>query len=818
MTKDYSGQNLRGRSFKGENLEGANFSYADVRGADFTSAVLTGANFSHAKAGLRCCLAISLVIFSLLMSVVSVFMLATAVSYMGYALVSNSLEDVFAGVVGLIALTVFFILTIRRGLVVACGFLALAVAVVGAVTVVFAVTFAATGGIQLPVAAVVASTLAAAGALAAAVAFTLAVAVLGAVAGPLAVAVAVAMAVAMAVTFALAAVVVAVVIGAREVAVPTAWAAVLTGVTGAKLAVTVAGAAVGAAATPGLFAYVGWRALAGDEKQAFVRRIAVAIAAICGTSFHSADLTDADFTQATLKNTKFTKAILKNTRWFQAQKLHLAAVETTYLQNVQVRQLVVTGKGENKNFDRLDLRGLNLREANLENASFIDADLYKANLSNANLSRTILVRTNLEITDLRGACLTGSCIQDWNISRGTKLDGIVCDYVYLKWLDEDKRDQMPHRGKFKKGGFVLFAKYILDTIDIYHNKDIKPRLALTVLKKLSKDYDEPLDIVAVGKRGDKVFMKVKLSEDVEPEEFKEQYFSRYEDGLKLISSPSKQLPLVNELVENRLAEIASDETDEISNINITYVEYLNTPKDVVIQGEVTVETIETGGDTIHQSGSFGIGVNKGEVHAEKFAGTITENNSTKPNNFTVRTILILAANPKTTSRLRLDEEVREIDAGLQRAKKRELFDLKQRWAVRVQDVYQSLLDFKPQIVHFSGHGAGDDGLELEDETGKMRLVDTVALAELFKLFAGNIECVVFNACYSEVQAMAIAQHIAYVIGMNKAIGDKAAIKFATGFYNALGAGESVEFAYKLGCNVIQLDGIPEHLTPVLKKK
>lgn len=186
--------------------------------------------------------------------------------------------------------------------------------------------------------------------------------------------------------------------------------------------------------------------------------------------------------------------------------------------------------------------------------------------------------------------------------------------------------------------------------------------------------------------------------------------------------------------------------------------------------------------------------------------------------YVVKTILILAANPKTTPPLRLDEEVREIDAGLQRAKKRELFDLKQRWAVRVQDVYQSLLDFKPQIIHFSGHGAGDDGLELEDENGKMRLVDTVALARLFELFTSNVECVVLNACYSEVQAIAIAQHIPYVIGMNKNIGDKAAIKFATGFYRALGAGESVEFAYKLGCNVIQLDGIPEHLTPVLKKK
>jgi hypothetical protein len=161
--------------------------------------------------------------------------------------------------------------------------------------------------------------------------------------------------------------------------------------------------------------------------------------------------------------------------------------------------------------------------------------------------------------------------------------------------------------------------------------------------------------------------------------------------------------------------------------------------------------------------------------------------------------------------------VREIDAGLQRAKKRELFNLEQCWAVRVQDVYQALLDYKPQIVHFSGHGAGEDGLILEDETGNLQLVNTLALANLFKLFS-DIECIVLNACYFEAQATAIIEYVPYVVGMNKAIGDIAAIKFATGFYNAVGAGESVEFAYKLGCNVIQLEGIPEHLAPMLLKK
>ncbi len=184
----------------------------------------------------------------------------------------------------------------------------------------------------------------------------------------------------------------------------------------------------------------------------------------------------------------------------------------------------------------------------------------------------------------------------------------------------------------------------------------------------------------------------------------------------------------------------------------------------------------------------------------------------------VQTILILAANPKGTTPLRLDEEVREIDAGLQRAKHRDQFILQQKRAVRPRDIQQAMLDINPQIVHFSGHGAEDEGLVFEDETGQVKLVDGEALAGLFELFADQVECVVLNGCYSLVQAEAITQHVNYVIGMKKAIGDRAAIEFAVGFYGALGAGRPVEFAYKCGCAAIRLAGIPEQLTPTLKKK
>nr|WP_052325880.1 CHAT domain-containing protein [Hassalia byssoidea] len=184
----------------------------------------------------------------------------------------------------------------------------------------------------------------------------------------------------------------------------------------------------------------------------------------------------------------------------------------------------------------------------------------------------------------------------------------------------------------------------------------------------------------------------------------------------------------------------------------------------------------------------------------------------------VKKILMLSANPKGTKQLRLGEEIREIKEGLQLARQRDRFKIESAEAVRDIDIHRSILNHEPQIIHFSGHGAGEPGLIFEDNTGQQKLVDAEALAGLFDLFADQVECVLLNACYSEIQAKAIAQHINYVIGMSQEIGDKAAIKFAVGFYDALGAGRSVEFAYKLGCRVIRMAGIQEHLTPQLLRK
>jgi len=178
------------------------------------------------------------------------------------------------------------------------------------------------------------------------------------------------------------------------------------------------------------------------------------------------------------------------------------------------------------------------------------------------------------------------------------------------------------------------------------------------------------------------------------------------------------------------------------------------------------------------------------------------------------TILFLTADPTNTARLRLQEELRDIRESLRQAN----FQLEYAFSVRPGDISQAIPHFEPHIVHFSRHGTSTGELCLEDESGTMQPVKPKALAALFELVADQVNCVVLNACYSDIQAKAVVKHIPFVIGMKQAISDQAASAFAVGFYKRLGKNGSIEDAFKSGCVEIQLQSLAEELTPVLHKK
>src|SRR4051794_18807298 len=108
-------------------------------------------------------------------------------------------------------------------------------------------------------------------------------------------------------------------------------------------------------------------------------------------------------------------------------------------------------------------------------------------------------------------------------------------------------------------------------------------------------------------------------------------------------------------------------------------------------------------------------------------------------------ILILAAEPSDTARLRLGREVREIKESLRRSKNRDHFELEQSFATRPVDFSRHMLEYRPRIVHFSGHGGGEGGLAFENDQGRRHLVSNEALADLFRQFQDELDCVFLNS-------------------------------------------------------------------------
>jgi hypothetical protein len=180
-------------------------------------------------------------------------------------------------------------------------------------------------------------------------------------------------------------------------------------------------------------------------------------------------------------------------------------------------------------------------------------------------------------------------------------------------------------------------------------------------------------------------------------------------------------------------------------------------------------------------------------------------------------VLAIFANPKGSIPLRLEHEDRVMRESIKLSPYREYLDFEILHAVRVDDFARALLEKDYQIVHFSGHGTGK-GLAFENEIQQVQVVPKDALGETISAYSPPIECVLLNACYSDVHAENLSMGVPYTIVMNGPISDDGATEFTRGFYDAIGAGKTIEFAYNEGCRRIKLKGLPDGATPVLIKK
>lgn len=156
-------------------------------------------------------------------------------------------------------------------------------------------------------------------------------------------------------------------------------------------------------------------------------------------------------------------------------------------------------------------------------------------------------------------------------------------------------------------------------------------------------------------------------------------------------------------------------------------------------------------------------------------------------------ILFFASDPSDLARLRLIKEFAEVEGEL--AKKSDYsFSCKHAFAARPDEMMRRLIEERPHIVHFSGHGGVDGRLCFEDAVGRVWPADKSAVAMMFEPVRRHVKCVVLNSCYSSDQARLIGRHAEYTIGLNASVPDDAAIALAKGFYGGLAASGRVSTA------------------------
>ena len=170
------------------------------------------------------------------------------------------------------------------------------------------------------------------------------------------------------------------------------------------------------------------------------------------------------------------------------------------------------------------------------------------------------------------------------------------------------------------------------------------------------------------------------------------------------------------------------------------------------------------------------------------------------------TILFLSANPVRARRLDIEQEFRSCELELKRAKFRDAITVINRNATHPDDLIRYVREYKPNVLHFSGHGS-KEGIVLRSDTNKYQVVEGANLQQFLE--GRGIDLVVLNACYSDVQAQAVQNVVASVIGTTGVVDDEAARRFAVAFYRSLGEGLSVGEAFRDGRDAVGLHGLED---------
>lgn len=182
-------------------------------------------------------------------------------------------------------------------------------------------------------------------------------------------------------------------------------------------------------------------------------------------------------------------------------------------------------------------------------------------------------------------------------------------------------------------------------------------------------------------------------------------------------------------------------------------------------------------------------------------------------------LLFVSAHPDDRGPLKVDREFRIIRNELEKTTIGRTVTVDARPATLVEELARYVVEAKPTILHFSGHG-GIDGVCVEDAMGQTVSIPGPACRELLQqpAVSARLRVVILNSCLSYAQAHEIVRVVDYVVGMRASVPDDVALAFAQGFYMALGQGLNVVEAFEFGRVAISLSGLSENWMPELFKR
>ena len=616
MPKDFSGQNLRGKSFKGQNLVGANFSGADIRGTNFTKADLTGANFIGATAGLQDYWSILLVTVSgvllVILGIISIS-IGALIANLFNPIVINT-YSIIPSIFFLMVLTIFFATTVRRGLVAGVGILCMAVALVGSGEFISLSTSLSLRGLT----STLTSTFVGLGELTSLLtslgvdeiisrltfilrtlgigelAWTLTAEQTAILRSSMTASLALTVSLTLSLIASLAWIIVLILMltdvedenDEKEETVDIVGIlinpilAISLGIIAGELLIplkttwTVV-SFLGALPILSLGVYIAKSALAEDEKHNFIRIIAIIFASTVGTNFYEANLTNVNFMGATLKNTNFRGAIIFHTYWLGSKKLEFARVGDSILAKASIRELLITGVGCSKYYAGENLQGANLANVDLKQANLREANISQANLQGTNLIKANLTKVQAVGTDFTNSRLTGACLEAWSIDNTTKLEQVDCQYVFLlEYPDaQGNRERHPHDPDtlFEPGDFAKRYKKIMNTVQILlRTAGNQAAFNIAIQKLIEKNPGITSDAIqAIEKKEDDVLVTLKVPDGTDKgkieRDFTEPYKLELQNRSDLLAAAMRHNQDIKEIALALITTPASSPIFKLTN-------------------------------------------------------------------------------------------------------------------------------------------------------------------------------------------------------------------------------------------------------------